>query len=951
MKLKKINVLIMTAVSCALVACNDDVGNEPNNLNGPRKTIIIDGVEQSLSSAAINDVDQVWLNISSRDLFSGPDNGKTTFIMNKSGSESISIVGCAADEDNDPTSNVGGFNFDGMQYNSSQATPIKIMEDSGLVAPIQSQDKSNITSIKYDSRIAGVGGKRVGYCYYKIYLPSLDQTMYVKFTMTRDLFSTNSSVFQSVDRPYNELAKVVQPSKPSWFAPVINSVVPVGTVGGLATQAWRSFYGNVPEKVLEKLEDNTLAEYFNTVADAQDSVYEALKEKFRACKVNGVFDRAKSDQLYDQLKAVEMQQGGPKIPFKKSNLSKDEFAKNVEEFDHFELRKADDVEGLKYVPVNKDGNVVGKVRAFNSTSNDCWMEASSKFSRYSEVNPNLLRALRSKNIEDLNGILSDYEKRIEFQVEFQNEYSSFGFTSEEEAKNAFASLSNTSEYRSWMQQAATAADGKGFSVVETRASEIIEDTSTRVISGSGEVKTSTSVMEEVGEKVAERSFLKGAAEIVGVDLGFEALTWFGIQPALSMLFGEKVGNFSTALVYGTLSVPSAQEVGLWNTRYPYNQIQDVTELVGNVYNTYSNTLTLKPKSDSDYLDKSFMYQISLDAYTTPFDRKTKVHGHDPYDTDVTDDNTDTNGNSVFMMSFKPISANNTDHRDLTADLTKVLVANGQYSGLMPNYTSAPDVVSTSISNYTGSLTSALMGSKLQSVSQYPGLKLEKISDKIEGLFLQSNQVINLALSIPDSGNNNGHGYSLKYVSNDVAQESQPFVDYQIVRSSNIFDKKVQLGSSVIFAAFDNPLPYKLNSTTNLKLAISNGSGGRSTGKLYVGDNVGYSTSIPVYLNYSLLAEPMSLEAISHSRFTFIIANVSNKDYESIQIDGLPDGARIISPNPTAALKAREQREIKVDLANMDDDMGNYTVTVKGIKSGVSEGKDIQNLPLLVKLSD
>jgi hypothetical protein len=252
-----------------------------------------------------------------------------------------------------------------------------------------------------------------------------------------------------------------------------------------------------------------------------------------------------------------------------------------------------------------------------------------------------------------------------------------------------------------------------------------------------------------------------------------------------------------------------------------------------------------------------------------------------------------------------------------------------------------------MTNYNGKLSNFLKSSpdSLSENGGKPGLPLKQVGN-IQGLFIKPNQLITLSLSIPDKNNNDGNGYSIMYASNDNnLMLGQPSGSYEIVKSSKVFDKKQGLGSNVLLAMFDRPFPYKLNDIANLKLAISGKNGGSSNGHLYIGDNFGASTAIPVYLNYALIAEPNVLSAKKNGgKVSFTLANVSDKNYNRLEITGLPADADL-SNGALSSLRIDEQRRITLDLSDVNE-IGSYDIVIKGI-SDDSQANDIQHVSLTI----
>lgn len=910
-----------TILSIGLIGCeggNNNSLDKHSSMNQTESYVMINGKKQKVSSSPMDDNDNVWFAIPNTDGTLHVGDGRTTFLVKNDTSHSFSLVGCEKSDGNWITDKAG-INLDG-------ANSIKL-ERNQMVASIQKQSTKNLIQIKDHGVSIGADLK----CYYKIYDKDIDKNLYVKLNFKKDQYATYSAIFQTVDRPYKEMAQARRDSTPGWFTGVVNTVAPVAGIGARA-----AVIASLPQNVQKEYINFAVDKFYNDLATFQTLQFENVNSQLARIRSLPLDKQeAEFSKLFEEMTS----NGGQIYPcIQPKGISKAEAFDYFKKVDHYGNAKLPNGEmSNRWAPLDKEGNVIGEVRSINETSGiSHWTEAQPMMEKEIEDSSSKLGYDMKVLKENLSvrevGELGDVglsEKMMERGIRGFSGGGQFSYSMALEdiniAKEGSHVLPSFEKYASKM------------SSIETTSSTILEDGETKFIYDAAE-------KEFIG--LARREMISAVLSSTGVGLLVEAVSWFSVFPLLSSaLFPGVTGEFTTALDYGSLSVPTPDDINNWNKQHPDNKIEDTTYQVGLSKSTYKSELSIAAKPNSKELfDRSDVIKISLDALTTPFSRST-TQGRDIYDNDITD--LDTDGNSVFMMTIGAVGSNNLATRDFSQEINKQILNKYNLGNFMPSLVSAPVVNKTMMTNYTGSLKTSLMNSSniLQANSGKQGLALKKVGD-IQGLFIQPNQIVTLNLSIPDDTKSDGNGYSLLYVSNKLLSSQDPAI-YKIVKSADLFDRSKSLGDNVLLAMFDTPFPYKLSDSTNLSIAISDGglNGISSSGHLYVGDNFGETVEIPVYLNYALLAEPNILSAKKNGgKVSFTIANVTDKDYSNLEITGIPEDAEL-SNGALDSLKAGQQRKIIIDLSDVDK-IGTYDIVIKGISKNIKLN-DIQHVSLTV----
>ena len=161
--------------------------------------------------------------------------------------------------------------------------------------------------------------------------------------------------------------------------------------------------------------------------------------------------------------------------------------------------------------------------------------------------------------------------------------------------------------------------------------------------------------------------------------------------------------------------------------------------------------------------------------------------------------------------------------------------------------------------------------------------------------------------------------------------------------------EVESRSTVLYSNFKCEYPLKVGTSCPLELKIG-GIGGtnKHMGKIYIADAMGKPTAIPVYINYKLVSEPLSmtLDEGQRGEFKLKLKNFGSDRYSSIQLSNLPNGASITSNSCSGGIANGETCELVYDLSSVV--AGDYIVNVTGVKPGAnSSAPDMGQLKIHV----
>ena len=109
-------------------------------------------------------------------------------------------------------------------------------------------------------------------------------------------------------------------------------------------------------------------------------------------------------------------------------------------------------------------------------------------------------------------------------------------------------------------------------------------------------------------------------------------------------------------------------------------------------------------------------------------------------------------------------------------------------------------------------------------------------------------------------------------------------------------------------------------------------GKKHKGFINIADEFSHTRAVPVFINYRLLTQPDVVSYVPGSRNSVVTVNLSNVSsdvYEKVMLEGVPDGAKIVSNSCTGKLIPERQCSISFDLKGVSD-ADDYEVKLYGI---------------------
>ncbi len=443
------------------------------------------------------------------------------------------------------------------------------------------------------------------------------------------------------------------------------------------------------------------------------------------------------------------------------------------------------------------------------------------------------------------------------------------------------------------------------------------------------------------EEVPLELDLSSVALSGGVDLAFVAFQWFVLQTWMDGLSSPPaIGNFNTSLNHLSFQPITQDDAINWNASHDKDhQILANTNVT---YITKNSVFHLARFNFTDpNLDDQLNLQIGLSALTTPWLRYDENDNprnmQDPY-LGFVGDSSDHKMDAVVELT---ISDNNlSPTKDLDNEYNQSQIDYMGLSNLIPDLNlPAPEYTLSNIKNRkNGNI--VFQGGE--------GIKSNLKGGAFDGaLALNNNQEANLTVFLPSNINSkqtliNGGGFSVRYVDNpaDTSLESQ-ITNPLIIKSDELrssFDSLESATPHYLYAKFNCKFPNPVGIKCPLSLSLGGYSDSanqaiRSKGKLYISDLNSHTTAIPVYLNYNLISEP---QAFTYTQGTpgvyrLSLMNAGLERYVSVQINGLPQGTKIVSNSCNNGLSKGEQCQVDLDFSNVTTN-GNYIATLTGIRN-------------------
>ena len=465
----------------------------------------------------------------------------------------------------------------------------------------------------------------------------------------------------------------------------------------------------------------------------------------------------------------------------------------------------------------------------------------------------------------------------------------------------------------------------------------------------------------IKEEVAANSWMRvlgktGAKLAIGFSATVEGA--FIIIPIIVDILSRPAGpfgKFNTTYNQTMITEISPADVAAWNSNHDQqHQIAaNTTVAQGQGNNTLSNVATLQYKDAND-VDPQFGVQVSLNALSTPFLRldsnQAKV---DPW-LDGVDENGKDRDTAVIHMEVTNLNSGD-PQKDTFYQLARIQAQEMGFSSLSADDRFEKPVYSVnSIRNTTsnGTIYARNMNGSVFSATNN-GLKV----GNLEGLFLNSGQDVSLDVSVPATNANGVEktgGMAVTFSAEDSNGDSAHLLAVNSVTLRNLYEHgkgndEKHVVPSYLYSKFDSQCHIGMPAGSNCKLALAVGgnSNSKQTGKLLISDAYSKTTSIPVYLNYHMIVEPMGGATINpaaiNTTFTIKIANAGKDNYQQLGIANLPDGITEVSNSCNNGLTSGQSCSITYDAGMVDQ--GNYNLQISGLKASANGSQ-----PGIVKLN-
>jgi hypothetical protein len=222
---------------------------------------------------------------------------------------------------------------------------------------------------------------------------------------------------------------------------------------------------------------------------------------------------------------------------------------------------------------------------------------------------------------------------------------------------------------------------------------------------------------------------------------------------------------------------------------------------------------------------------------------------------------------------------------------------------------------------------------------------------VDGLFVPTDGEITLPLILANSTGNPtvkiAAGLNADFQS-DLSDSTESGVMLPVFSSVHSLDQFASnSGTPMLYQAFDCGYPYKLGSSCNLKLRVSNGSRqGKSTGKLYVYDQTSDALPIPVYVGYNLALDQHAVSVPENTSGVDVSLGVASAEgYDSIKVEGFPG---TVDTSDCSDMKTADQCSITFITKNMKE--ASYHIKVSGVRNGKVLANDADTEALTLNIT-